>query len=65
MRTPGSPPTHSQRTGGSHTDMRKVLRPSRLFREIVMRLEELEIRREDVLILISENAWEDWFAGRL
>jgi hypothetical protein len=30
MRTPGSPPTHSHRTGGSHTDMRKVLRPSRL-----------------------------------
>jgi hypothetical protein len=44
--------------------MRKVLRPSRLFREIVMRLEELEIRREDVLILISERM-EDWFAGRL
>ena len=45
--------------------MRKVLRPSRLFREVVMRLEELGIRREDVLILISENAWEDWFAGGL
>src|ERR687892_1978714 len=30
MRTPGSPPTHSQRTGGSQTDIRKVLRPSRL-----------------------------------
>src|SRR5215204_6311278 len=30
MRTPGSPPTHSQRTGGSQTDMRKVLRPSHL-----------------------------------
>src|SRR4029453_6991642 len=30
MGTPGTPPTPSQRTGGSQTDMRKVLRPNRL-----------------------------------
>src|SRR4029450_12005109 len=27
MRTPASPPTHCQRTGGSQTDMRKLLPP--------------------------------------
>jgi hypothetical protein len=36
-----------------------------LFKAIVTRLEQIGIRNEDVLILISENAWEDWYAGRL
>jgi phenylpyruvate tautomerase PptA (4-oxalocrotonate tautomerase family) len=35
-----------------------------LFAGIVEGLEQLGIRREDLLILISENAWEDWYAGR-
>src|SRR6266508_4235849 len=32
MRSPGKPPTHSQRRGGSHTDILNVLRPNPLIR---------------------------------
>jgi hypothetical protein len=30
-----------------------------------MRLEGLGIRREDIVIAVAENGFEDWYAGRL
>lgn len=36
-----------------------------LFTGMVTGIEALGIRREDILILINENSWEDWYAGRL
>ena len=37
----------------------------KLFRAIVTRLEALGIRREDILIAVAENGFEDWYAGTL
>ena len=34
------------------------------FRMVVDKLEPLGIRREDVLICLTENGFEDWWAGR-
>jgi hypothetical protein len=34
------------------------------FRTVVDKLEPLGIRREDVLICLAENGFEDWWAGR-
>lgn len=36
-----------------------------MFRSIVSRLAALGIRPEDIFISITENAYEDWYAGRL
>jgi hypothetical protein len=35
------------------------------FRAVVDRLEPLGIRPDDVLISLTENGFEDWYAGRL
>lgn len=37
----------------------------RLYRAIVTRLETLGIRRQDIQIAVTENGFEDWYAGRL
>ena len=37
----------------------------RLYRAILTRLEAIGIRRQDVLIAVTENGFEDWCAGRL
>ena len=37
----------------------------KLYRALVMRLEGLGIRREDIVIAVAENGFEDWYAGRL
>ena len=37
----------------------------RLYRTMVTRLEAIGIRREDILIAVTENGFEDWYAGRL
>jgi phenylpyruvate tautomerase PptA (4-oxalocrotonate tautomerase family) len=37
----------------------------KLYRAIVTRLEALGIRREDIQIAVTENGFEDWYAGRL
>jgi hypothetical protein len=34
------------------------------FRAVVDRLEPLGVRREDVLICLAENGFDDWYAGR-
>jgi len=36
-----------------------------MFRCIVTRLAAIGIRREDTFIGVTENAYEDWYAGRL
>ena len=36
-----------------------------LYRAIVTRLANLGIRKEDILIAVTENGFEDWYAGRL
>jgi hypothetical protein len=36
-----------------------------LYRAIVDRLSALGIRPEDILISVTENAFEDWYAGKL
>ncbi len=36
-----------------------------MFRSIVARLAALGIRPEDIFISVAENAYEDWYAGRL
>jgi hypothetical protein len=36
-----------------------------LFRSIVDKLEPFGIRREDVLICLTENGGEDWYAGKI
>jgi hypothetical protein len=36
-----------------------------LFAAIVHRLEAIGIRPEDVLISVTENGFEDWYAGKL
>lgn len=35
------------------------------FQAVVKRLEPLGIRAEDVLICLTENGFEDWYAGRI
>ena len=35
------------------------------FRTVVAKLEPLGIRREDVLISLTENGYEDWYAGKI
>ena len=35
------------------------------FRAVVDRLEPLGIRGEDVLICVTENGFDDWYAGRV
>ena len=37
----------------------------KLYRAIVTRLEAIGIRRQDILIAVAENGFEDWYAGRL
>jgi hypothetical protein len=37
----------------------------RLYRAIVERLAAIGLRREDIFIAVSENGYEDWYAGRL
>jgi hypothetical protein len=37
----------------------------RLYRAIVTRLQAVGIRKEDILIAVTENGFEDWYAGRL
>jgi hypothetical protein len=36
-----------------------------LYRHIVTRLRALGIRGEDIQIAVTENGYEDWYAGRL
>jgi hypothetical protein len=36
-----------------------------LYRAVVERLEGIGIRREDILIAVIENGYEDWYAGKL
>jgi phenylpyruvate tautomerase PptA (4-oxalocrotonate tautomerase family) len=36
-----------------------------LYRHIVTRLDAIGIRPEDIQIAVSENGYEDWYAGRL
>ncbi|MDA8296920.1 MAG: tautomerase family protein [Actinomycetota bacterium] len=38
---------------------------NRLYKNIVQRMEECGVRREDLLICIVENGFEDWCAGKL
>jgi hypothetical protein len=35
------------------------------FRTVVDKLAALAIRPEDILISLTENAWEDWYAGKI
>lgn len=44
--------------------MYPVATKRRFFETVVGKLETLGIRREDVLICLTENGFEDWFAGR-
>jgi hypothetical protein len=37
----------------------------KFYRNVVLRLEALGIRREDILIGVTENGFEDWYAGRI
>jgi phenylpyruvate tautomerase PptA (4-oxalocrotonate tautomerase family) len=36
-----------------------------LYRHIVTRLDAIGIRPEDIQIAVTENGYEDWYAGRL
>jgi hypothetical protein len=45
--------------------MYPVDRKRQLYRHIVTRLDAIGIRPEDVQIAVSENGYEDWYAGRL
>jgi hypothetical protein len=45
--------------------MYSVATKQKFFRAVVDRLTSLGIRPEDVLISWTENAFEDWYAGRL
>jgi len=36
-----------------------------MFRCIVTRLSAIGIRREDIFVGVTENGYEDWYAGRL
>ncbi len=44
--------------------MYPVATKRRFFETVVAGLEPLGIRREDVLICLTENGFEDWWAGR-
>ncbi len=35
------------------------------YKSLVLKLEALGIRREDILIAVTENGFEDWYAGRI
>lgn len=37
----------------------------RFFKAVVDKLEPLGVRREDVLICLTENGAEDWYAGKI
>ena len=45
--------------------MYPVDRKRELYRHIVTRLDAIGIRPEDIQIAVSENGYEDWYAGRL
>jgi len=45
--------------------MYDVATKRRLFQAVVDRLQPLGIRAEDVLISLTENGFEDWYAGKL
>ena len=45
--------------------MYSVATKQQFFRAVVERLEPLGIRPEDVLISLTENGFEDWYAGKL
>jgi Tautomerase enzyme len=36
-----------------------------LYREMVTRLAKVGIRTEDIQIAVTENGYEDWYAGKL
>lgn len=36
-----------------------------LYKNMVERLVKVGIRKDDILIAVAENGYEDWFAGRL
>lgn len=42
-----------------------VAKKRELYRAIVTRYERLGVRPEDIQIAISENGYEDWYAGKL
>lgn len=37
----------------------------KFYRNLVLKLEALGIRREDIQIAVTENGFEDWYAGRI
>jgi hypothetical protein len=45
--------------------MYPVATKQQFFRAVIERLEPLGIRGEDVLISLTENGFEDWYAGKL
>ena len=45
--------------------MYDVASKRRFFQAVVDRLQPLGIRAEDVLISLTENGFEDWYAGKL
>ena len=45
--------------------MYPVDRKRELYRHIVTRLDAIGVRPEDIQIAVSENGYEDWYAGRL
>jgi Tautomerase enzyme len=45
--------------------MYPVATKQRLFRTIVERFADAGVRAEDILISVSENGYEDWYAGQL
>jgi hypothetical protein len=45
--------------------MYSVATKQKLYRAIVERLGELDVRPEDILISVVENGFEDWYAGSL
>jgi hypothetical protein len=45
--------------------MYSVATKAKLYRAVVERFEAVGVRPEDVLIAVTENGFEDWFAGRL
>jgi hypothetical protein len=43
----------------------RVRAPAVAHRHIVTRLAAIGVRREDIQIAVTENHYEDWYAGRL
>ncbi|RYY58174.1 MAG: hypothetical protein EOO05_17225 [Chitinophagaceae bacterium] len=37
----------------------------KFYKNVVLKLEALGIRRQDIQIAVTENGFEDWYAGRL